>query len=125
VLRVREGADLTEWSVANAHGAGGMFARFSDLGVWGASMLGNSLLPKALASKRIDIDSSSSPYGLGIVSYGEMVGPGEWYGHGGSILGWQSFVVHNPKSGATVAMLTSTCGVEISPHDLVKYIYPR
>jgi D-alanyl-D-alanine carboxypeptidase len=43
-----EGDDLTDRSVSGYLGAGGMVARFSDLGVWGASALGNALLPKAL-----------------------------------------------------------------------------
>jgi D-alanyl-D-alanine carboxypeptidase len=46
-MGVREGADLTDRSVSGAQAAGGMYARFSDLGVWGAAMLGNALLPKA------------------------------------------------------------------------------
>ena len=36
-MRVRKGADVTARSVSGALGAGGMVARFSDLGVWGAS----------------------------------------------------------------------------------------
>ena len=124
-MGVREGADLTDWSVSDAQGAGAMYARFSDLGVWGASMFGNALLPKALAAKRLKLISDFESYGLGIGGFGEMVGPGAWYGHGGSILGWQSFLVHNPQTGATVALLATTCGIEIIPRDLLKYLYPR
>jgi D-alanyl-D-alanine carboxypeptidase len=126
-LGVREGADLTARSVSGVQGAGGMYARFSDLGVWGASMFGNALLPKTLAFERLRVKeiSSFAPYGLGVFRFGEMVGPGAWYGHGGSILGWQSFLVHNPQTGSTAAVLATTCGVEIIPRDLLKYLYPR
>ena len=74
-MRVRKGADVTARSVSGALGAGGMVARFSDLGVWGASgvvcMLcgrcGSScaaLLDRARETKEVTAGTSGSGRGL-------------------------------------------------------------
>jgi D-alanyl-D-alanine carboxypeptidase len=102
-VRVEQDADVTDWSVSAAGAAGAMYARFEDLGVWGASMFGNVLLSKRLAARRL----AAGPvwYGLGIWK----VGP--WYGHFGDIAGWASFIGHDPDRGTTVAVVVNTCNL--------------
>ena len=126
---LREGADVTDWSVSWAQAAGAMYARFSDLGVWGASMLGNELLPDSLASQRLRTRPDANGvdlYGLGI---GEIprrfLLDGTWYAHAGFSLGWHVFVFHNPEAGTTMAVAANACGGEYLGVDLALQLYPR
>ncbi len=62
-------------------------------------------------------------YGLGILSFGGLLG------HNGGILGYSSWVVHDPDSGASIVVVTNRGGNEGGTSDavftgLVSYLFP-
>lgn len=100
------GQDTTGWNASYGQGGGGVTSTITDLGRWGATGLGSSLLSAQTAAER----AATKPvqdglnYGLGIENYGDG-----FLGHSGEAFGWQTQVVHNPQTGMTVAMATNAC----------------
>jgi D-alanyl-D-alanine carboxypeptidase len=92
----------------NWGGVGGsMYSTIEELGAWAATGFGNESLPPELAAQRlesaplvVDVD-----YGLGIIDFGNG-----WYGHTGSILGWDSVAAHNPETGAVFVAYVNEYG---------------
>lgn len=96
--------DVTKWGQA----AGSMYSTVADLGTWAASGLGTAQLSAALAKKRLDvkpINDGFITYGLGIEDLG-----GDWIGHDGQAIGWESRVAYNTKTGAAVVVLVNETG---------------
>lgn len=113
-----EGQDTTDWNASYGQGGGGMQATITDLGRWGASGLGNTLLADATAAERMKTAQVQDglTYGLGISDYGDG-----FVGHSGEALGWQTQVAHNPDTGLTVAMGTNACaGADLYLFDAIR-----
>lgn len=120
--KVKAGMDVTDWSLSSAQGGGAMYTTLHELGVWGASTLGNDLLEKELASKRLKTKTipGVGPYGLGIQRFGD------WYGHDGETYGWEALVLHDPKTGVTAAVATnSASGAVLAFAAMVSTLYPQ
>jgi len=92
----------------NWGGVGGsMYSTLEDLGAWAATGFGNDFLPPELAAQRLEAAplAEGIDYGLGIIDFGNG-----WYGHSGSILGWDSLAAHNPETGAVFVAYTNEYG---------------
>ena len=92
----------------NWGGVGGsMYSTLEDLGAWAATGFGNDFLPPELAAQRLEAAPlpEGIDYGLGLIDFGNG-----WYGHSGSILGWDSVAVHNPETGAVFVSYTNEYG---------------
>ena len=66
--------------------------------VWASTDFGNALLSDSSREARLDGKPAdniipTSEYGLGL----QVIG--DWHGHGGEILGWESQVFANPTTG--------------------------
>jgi D-alanyl-D-alanine carboxypeptidase len=96
--------DVTQWGQA----AGSMYSTVADLGRWAATGLGLAELSPALAAKRQafrPINGGFIRYGLGMESFG-----GDWVGHDGQAIGWESRVAYNTKTGAVGVVLVNETG---------------
>ena len=101
------GTDLTAWNASYGQGGGGMTSTITDLRTWATSETGTTLLPAALAKQRLHFSpiGNGEDYGLGIFTIGD------WIGHEGEALGWESIALHNPKTGVSIAFAANSCGV--------------
>lgn len=96
--------DVTQWGQA----AGAMYSTVADMGRWAATGLGLSELSPALAAQRQafrPINGGTIRYGLGMESFG-----GDWVGHDGQAIGWESRVAYNTKTGAAAVVLVNETG---------------
>jgi D-alanyl-D-alanine carboxypeptidase len=100
------GTDTTDWSSSYGQSGGGMHSTIDDLGVWAASTSGSSLLSDELAAQRLDwhdIGAGVFDYGLGISLFNNEIG------HEGEAIGWEGWAGHDPDTGLTAVIFTSTC----------------
>lgn len=96
--------DVTAWGQA----AGAMYSTVENLGAWAATGLGTKQLSPALAAKRLNfqpINDGALDYGLGLMSYG-----GDWVGHDGQAIGWETRVAYNTKTGAVLVIMVNDSG---------------
>ena len=102
--------DVTSWSLSWGRAGGGAYSTIEDLGIWGSSGLGNSLLSESLGQARFTHTVSTpmaGDYGYGIMDYGDG-----WFGHSGQVIGWEAEVRTNPETGEVIAvMINSTSGL--------------
>ena len=108
--------------------AGGLYGTVDDLRRWGEMLFDPDVVPESVQQERVadpsdPADDPASPeydaYGLGI---GELDG---WWGHTGNGLGYQALVMHNPETGATVAIqMNATNANPDTPADLFRRIEP-
>lgn len=100
------GQDVSAWNASYGQGGGGAQSTISDLGRWGASMLGSALLSDEVAQERLSFTPlpEGVSYGLGIMDYGDG-----YVGHSGEAIGWQAQVAHDPTTGITIAAATNAC----------------
>ncbi|MFD3781518.1 serine hydrolase domain-containing protein [Streptomyces sp. NPDC058612] len=95
-------ADTTRSNPSYAAGAGAMLSNLVDLRVWARELAtGEKLLTPELQRQRLRfVPIATEPvrvaYGLGIASFDG------WLGHNGTILGYNTAMFQDPKSGATV-----------------------
>jgi D-alanyl-D-alanine carboxypeptidase len=103
---VPDGTDLTDWNASYGQAGGGMHSTIADLGIWAASMSGNALLSDEFAQARVEWHDFGSPpleYGLGLNRFANQVG------HGGEAIGWEGWAGHDPETGLTAVVFTTTC----------------
>jgi D-alanyl-D-alanine carboxypeptidase len=116
------GTDTTEWNYSYGQGGGGMHSTIEDMGKFGASNLGSSLLSDELASQRLEPKADvglGREYGLGIFQIGD------WIGHSGEGLGWEALILHNPDTGVTMAFAVNSCaGGEANFRLIADELYP-
>lgn len=102
------GTDVTDWNSWGQAG-GGMWSTLQELGTFAASDAGNTLLSKKLAANRLrtkDIGDYTR-YGQGIIRFGP------WVGHEGEALGYETWALHNTKTGVVyVASANACCGTQ-------------
>ncbi len=119
---VPAGTDVTDWNVSYAQGAGGMTSNLADMGTWAETTMGTTSLSKQLGNLRIKTRNLGTGlhYGLGIINFGD------WFGHAGEGLGWESLALHDPKSGVTFVAATNACNDTTSAFvDMLKKLYPN
>ncbi|MFO1541319.1 MAG: serine hydrolase domain-containing protein [Chloroflexota bacterium] len=98
--------DVTDWRLDWGRAGGGAYSTIEDLGTWGSIGLGTAFLPKALGDVRLSslhTTPQAGPYGLGIQDLGDG-----WIGHGGQVIGWESMVKQNPKTGAVIVVMVNS-----------------
>ena len=103
---VPNGLDLTDWNASYGQIGGSMHSTLADMGTWAASMSGNSTLSDELASERLELHDAGLQvfdYGLGIMRAGTQLG------HEGEAIGWEGWPGHDPATGETVVVFTTTC----------------
>jgi D-alanyl-D-alanine carboxypeptidase len=103
------GTDTTDWSLSWGGAGGGAYSTIDDLFLWASTAAGNTLLSTELGTQRLQADvllqDAGAAYGLGIMQ--QVDG---WYGHTGQAIGWEALAMHNPETGATMAVLVNSTG---------------
>ena len=114
------GTDVSDWTVSWGQAGGGMYSTIADLGAWAGTGLGTSLLPDDLAARRLAAQKiPEGYYGLGIYDWGEG-----WVGHTGQIIGWESVVAYNSKTGAAFVAIVNETGSFMSAVDVGLQVFP-
>jgi D-alanyl-D-alanine carboxypeptidase len=104
-ITAEPGQDVTDWTVSWGQAGGGMYSTVADLGAWASTGLGNSLLSEELATRRLETQPiPEGEYGLGIFVWGD------WIGHTGQLIGWESFVVTDPGTGGVFVAIVNETG---------------
>lgn len=101
--------DVSSWNLSWGREGGGAYSTIKDLGRWGELSLGTALLPEKMGNERVTqlLLKPEGTYGWGLFNLG-----GGWIGHTGQVVGWESSIKQNPKTGAVVAiMVNSTSGL--------------
>lgn len=96
--------DVTAWGQA----AGAMYSTLENLGAWAATGFGTKQLSPVLAAERLTfqpINDGALDYGLGLMSYG-----GDWVGHDGQAIGWETRVAYNTTTGAVLVIMVNDSG---------------
>lgn len=98
--------DVTRSNPDVAWTAGAMISTLDDLRVWVDALVAGSLLSPTLQAERLAIEEwRSEPvhvgYGLGILEIGGLLG------HNGGIMGYGSWMMHDPETGATLVVVTN------------------
>lgn len=99
--------DSTDWSPSWASAAGAMVSTLDDMRIWADALATGKLLSPEMQKQRLQtLPMSPLPddirYGLGIFdSRG-------WLGHGGSIGGYQTMIIHSPAEKTTVVVMINT-----------------
>ena len=104
--QLSETTNVTDWTMSWGRAGGGAYSTITDLGLWGASGLGNTLLSQSLGDARLTdtVETpDAGPYGYGIIDYGNG-----WYGHSGQVIGWEAEVRDNPETGAVIAVMVNS-----------------
>jgi D-alanyl-D-alanine carboxypeptidase len=103
---VADGTDLTDWNASYGQIGGSMHSTLADMGTWAASLSGSSTLSDELAAERLEMHDG----GLGVFTYGlGIMQAGTQLGHGGEAIGWEGWAGHDPESGETFVVFTTTC----------------
>ena len=99
-----------------------MTSKLADMGTWAETTMGTTSLSKQLGNLRIKTRNLGTGlhYGLGIINFGD------WFGHAGEGLGWESLALHNPKSGVTFVAATNACNNTTSAFvAMLQELYPN
>ena len=98
--------DVTDANPSWAWAAGAAISTVNDLIIWAkADATGALLSPEAQKERLSWVSPPPSPevqYGLAIAEF-----PGGFIGHDGQLPGFNSFVGHNPETGATIVVVTN------------------
>jgi D-alanyl-D-alanine carboxypeptidase len=103
---VADGLDLTDWNASYGQIGGSMHSTLADMGTWAASLSGSSTLSDELAAERLELHDGGLQvfdYGLGIMRAGTQLG------HEGEAIGWEGWAGHDPETGETFVVFTTTC----------------
>ena len=103
--------DATNWNPSWGFTAGEMISQIDDLRVWGYAMgTGAGLISPELQQARVVSLASAPPNGLpGNLTYGLGYASFDgWLGHNGSLPGYTSYVVFDPKSETVIAVLANS-----------------
>ncbi|MBA3274176.1 MAG: beta-lactamase family protein [Chloroflexia bacterium] len=121
--------DVTESNPDIPWASGAMISTLADLGIWAKALAEGTLISAEMHQERLQFTSfQSTPievgYGLGLLSFNGLLG------HNGGILGYSSWVVHDPESGASIVVVTNRGGNEGGTSDpiffgLASYLFPE
>lgn len=124
---------LRDVSLSNptiAWAAGAMVSTLNDLRTWVGALVSGALLSPELQAERIAVGIiSTTPiqvgYGMGILELGGLLG------HNGGILGYGSWMMQEPESGATIIVVCNSSNVAGGPAgdiifaDVAKLFFPE
>lgn len=91
---ITPGTDVSEWTVSWGQAGGGMYSTIPDLGTWAGT-------------------------GLGIYDWGAG-----WIGHTGQIIGWESLVAYNIRTGAAFVAIVNETGSFMSALHVGLQVFP-
>lgn len=119
--------DYTRVNPAIPWGGGAMVSDLYDVRTWVEALVSGSLLDKSMHEeqmKAVDMGGGAMKYGLGIAEFG-----GGFWGHNGSIFGFNSIMMTNPELDATFVVFTNKSDNESSEADKIaiaclKVVYP-
>jgi D-alanyl-D-alanine carboxypeptidase len=109
--------------------SGAMVSTLADLRVWVEALATGALLtPETFAAQRAFTPFPAPPgqevgYGLGLLAYNGFLG------HNGGIVGYSSWMLHDPGTGATLVVVTNRSGIEGGTADpifggVVRLLFP-
>ncbi len=126
------GEELRDVTLSNPDipwASGAIISTLADLGNWATALAQGRLLSPATQAERLQFTPfETTPlevgYGLGLLSFNGLLG------HNGGILGYSSWVVHDPESGASIVVVTNRGGNEGGTSDpifigLASYLFPE
>ena len=93
-------------------GSGAMVSTLADLKVWVEALATGALVtPETFAQQLAFTPFPTVPglevgYGLGLLTYNGLLG------HNGGIVGYSSWMMHDPATGATLVIVTNRSGIE-------------
>ncbi len=118
--KVAIGTDLTDYSLSYGQGGGAMSSTISEVGLFAASGVGDAVLQPATVKARDTLATLGDgiDYGQGTHRFGQ------WYGHAGETLGYETLAVRNPDTGVTVALASNSCGVVVDYLSILSALYP-
>ncbi|MGE5457114.1 MAG: serine hydrolase domain-containing protein, partial [Methanococcaceae archaeon] len=90
--------------------AGVMISNIEDLKTWVRACAGGTLLSSTTQAERkktVPFVAAKMNYGLGIMEYKGF------YGHGGDIMGYHSFIIHSPDRKTTIAVMLNSSSNQI------------
>ncbi len=96
--------DVTDLDPSFGWAAGGALSTAEELAVWVRALVEGDLLPEALQQQRLtDLEpvAGGTSYGLGIMRFGQF------YGHSGTIPGFNTLMGHDPQNGLTFVVWCS------------------
>ena len=110
--------DATEFmDLSLCWAAGGMISNIDDLKIWVRACADGTLLSETTQTERMKTNpfvEVKLNYGLGIMEYKGF------YGHGGDIYGYHTFIIHSPARKTTIAvMLNSTSNQIKAVQDII------
>ena len=121
--------DVTISNPAIPWASGAMISTLADLGIWAEALAQGTLISAEAQRERLQPSPfQTTPlevgYGLGILTINRLLG------HNGGILGYSSWVVHEPDSGASIVVVTNRGGNEGGTADpicfgLASYLFPE
>ncbi|WP_328303964.1 beta-lactamase family protein [Streptomyces sp. NBC_00435] len=96
--------DAADWNPSWGWAAGAMISDLTDLRQWAKVLATGELLTPATQAQRLKVVPAlpGTGYGLGIFN---VQG---WIGHNGSLPGYQSLTVYDPRTKATLVVLLNT-----------------
>ncbi|CAM5529415.1 beta-lactamase [Streptomyces avidinii] len=96
--------DAADWNPSWGWAAGAMISDLADLRKWAKVLATGELLTPATQAERLKVSPAlpGTGYGLGIFNVSG------WIGHNGSLPGYQSLTVYDPRSQATLVVLINT-----------------
>ena len=103
--------DATEFlDLSLAWSAGAMISNIEDLKIWVQACANGTLLSSKTQTERmktVPFTEAKMNYGLGIMEYKGF------YGHGGDIPGYHTFIIHSPERKTTIAVMLNCSSNQI------------
>jgi D-alanyl-D-alanine carboxypeptidase len=92
--------DATNWNPSWGYTAGILISTFADMKIWAKAVAEGTLLSKQMQAERVK--SVTGYYGFCVTI------AGNWFGHAGTIFGYNSHVFYNTEKKATYIVLVNT-----------------
>jgi len=109
--------------------AGAIISTLADMRIWAVALAEGALLTPEIQQARLQTRSISEgpvayAYGLGVLTMNGMIG------HNGGIPGYSSWLLHDPESAATIAIVVNRSGetggaADPILHDILELLFPE
>jgi D-alanyl-D-alanine carboxypeptidase len=126
VLQDGKLVDYTRVNPAIPWGGGAMVSNLYDVKAWMNALVSGSLLDRSMHEEQMKVVDTGGgiKYGLGVAEFG-----GGFWGHNGSIFGFNSIMLRSPERDATFVVFANKSDNDSSEADkiafaLLKVVYP-